>query len=63
MTTFAKEYEQYIISGFREESLNTLTPGGEAEAYFNLARTISQIEKEFPKNVKNYIKIFSCMRT
>jgi hypothetical protein len=45
MTTYAKEYENYIISGFREESLSTLVPGSNSEKYINLIRRINEMEK------------------
>ena len=45
MTTYAKEYENYIISGFREESLSTLVPGSNAEKYISLVRRINDMEK------------------
>ena len=45
MTTYAKEYENYIISGFREESLSTLVPESNSEKYINLIRRINDMEK------------------
>lgn len=44
MTTYAKEYENYIISGFREENLATLVPGSEAEKYINLVKRVNSMD-------------------
>ncbi len=55
MTTYAREYENYIISGFREESLATLVPGSEAEKYINLVKKVNLMEnldKEGLQNVR-----------
>ncbi len=55
MTTYAKEYENYIISGFREENLATLVPGSEAEKYINLVKRVNSMEsldKEGLQNVR-----------
>jgi hypothetical protein len=61
MTTYAKEYENYIISGFREENLSTLVPGSDAEKYINIFRKVNSMEsldKQGLENVRIIIKIF-----
>jgi hypothetical protein len=40
-TTFANEYEQFIISGYREESLSTLVPGSEPDEFLKILRKIN----------------------
>ncbi len=51
MVTFAKEFENFIINDFREESLATLVPGSEADNYIKLIRRINNIENENVEHV------------
>jgi hypothetical protein len=52
MSTFVKEFENYIISDFREETLATLVPGSESEYFIKLIRRINNMEKEDPEKVR-----------
>lgn len=60
MSIFAKEYEQYIISGFREESLSTLVPGSDADKYLKILRKINSAEEAMSTEV-NIISIFKLL--
>jgi hypothetical protein len=46
MSIYTKEYEQFIISDFREESLATLIPGSDAEKYLKIVRKINSIDSK-----------------
>jgi len=58
MGTFAKEFEQYIISEFMEESLVSLIPGGQSEQYFNLCKRLNDFQNQNSEDVRklNFIK-------
>ena len=51
MSIYAKEFEQFIISGFREETLNSLVPGGQAARFLDIVRKINEVEKVFSEEV------------
>ena len=57
MITFVKEFEQYLLSENRAESLNSLIPGSQSDLYIQLSEAIKQLTKEskLPENVFTYI--------
>jgi hypothetical protein len=61
MGTFAKEFEHYIISEFREESLVSLIPGGQPQQYLNLCKRLNDFQNQISEDVRrlNFIKINS----
>lgn len=68
MSAFSKEFEQYILSDFREECLSSLVPGGISEKYFNLCRRINNFENQDHEKVnftfnKLILIFFSYMKT
>ena len=51
MVSFVKEFESYILSENKEESLITIVPGSEAELYLQILNKLKMISTEFPKEV------------
>lgn len=58
---FTNEYEQFIISGFREETLSTMIPGSDAEKYLKIVRKIANVSRDgvMPPGVNNILFIIS----
>lgn len=44
MVTFVKEFEQYILSDFKEESLISIVPGSQAEVYIQFVNAYKEME-------------------
>ena len=51
MVTFVKEFENYILSENKEDSLSTIVPGSESDLYIQILNILKTISKEFPKEV------------
>ena len=51
MVSFAKEFESFILSDNKEDSLLTIVPGSEAELYLQILNKLKAISNEFPKEV------------
>ncbi len=45
MSIYSQEFENYIISGFRDETLNSLVPGSKQERFLYLVKKINNLEK------------------
>ncbi len=53
MSTFVKEYENYILSDKREETLMSIIPGSEADIYLQLTKYLREYEEKKGKNDSN----------
>jgi hypothetical protein len=54
MVTFVKEFENYILSENKEDSLSTIVPGSEAQLYLQILNKLKSISNEFPIEVIDY---------
>jgi len=54
MVTFIKEFEQYLLSENRAETLQSLIPGSQAELYIQLTTLIKSLTEleELPESVR-----------
>jgi hypothetical protein len=46
MVTFVKEFEQYVLSENKEESLLSIIPGSQADTYMQFISQIKSIEEK-----------------
>ena len=54
MAKYVKEFETYIISDKRDETLRTIVPNTEADLYLKIIKQLNNLdhEKKFPIEVK-----------
>ncbi len=53
MVSYIKEFENYLLSDFSEESLSAFIPGSEQQLYLSILNQIKSISKskKLPENV------------
>jgi len=58
MVSFVKEFENYILSDKREDSLMSIIPGSEADIYLQLVKALSELESKGkePENFEALMK-------
>lgn len=57
MVTFVKEFENYILSDKREESLISIIPGSEADIYLQISKALNEMEekRKVPENLEGLL--------
>lgn len=58
MASFVKEFENYILSDKREDSLISIIPGSEADLYLQLTKALTEYseKKKEPENFENLLR-------
>ncbi len=59
MVSYVKEFENYVLSDFSEDAVNSFIPGSEQQLYFSIINQIKALskEKKVPEKVKFYLKL------
>ena len=52
MVEYVKEFEQFILSENKEESIMTMIPGSIADQFLQITQKLNNISEEFPQSVK-----------
>lgn len=56
MVEYVKEFEQFILSENKEESIMTMIPGSVADQFLHISQKLNKINQEFPESV-NFVNI------